>query len=265
MTAIRVVVQGAYGKMGLETVGAVCGDDGMELVGAVSRRGRPGDVYALPDGSGEVPLSDSVADVLSDADVVVDFTNAEGAMSAIRAATAGGANVVTGSTGLSEAQLEEAGRLAEDSGRCVIVAPNFALGAVLLIHLAGVAAPFFDYADLTEVHHEAKLDAPSGTALAIARAAAAARGEPFVAPAAETETLAGTRGGTLDGVVIHSGRMTGRVAHHELVFGALGQTLTLRHDSINRESFMPGVLLAIRRSTEMTGLTVGLENLLGLA
>ena len=264
MDATRVVVQGAYGKMGLETVGAVCGADDMELVGAVSMRGRAGDVYALPDGSGEVPLSDSPADVLAGADVVVDFTNADGAMSAIRAATAGGANVVTGSTGMSEAQLEEAGRLADDSGKCVIVAPNFALGAVLLIHLAGVAAPFFDYADLTEVHHEAKLDAPSGTALAIARAAAAARGEPFVAPPAEMETLAGTRGGSLDGVVIHSGRMTGRVAHHELVFGALGQTLTLRHDSINRESFMPGVLLAIRRSTEMSGLTVGLEKLLGL-
>ena len=265
MDAIKVVVQGAYGKMGLETAGAVCRDPGMALVGATSRRASPGDHYPPPDGSAHVPLSNNLTDVLAGADVVVDFTNADGAMAAVRAGLAGGANVVTGSTGLSEAQLEEAGRLADEHGRCVIVAPNFALGAVLLIHLAAVAAPFFEYADLTEIHHEAKLDAPSGTALAIARAAAESRGSPFTAPAAETETLAGTRGGTLGGVVIHSGRMTGRVAHHELVFGALGQTLTLRHDSINRESFMPGVLLAIRRSTEMSGLTVGLERLLGLA
>ena len=264
MDIIKVVVQGAYGKMGLETVNAICREPGMEAVGAVSRRAQKGDSYTLPDGSADMPLSSSLEDVIGDAQVVVDFTNAEGAMAAMGVALARGANVVTGSTGLTEANLRDAERLAAENERSVIVAPNFALGAVLMIHLAKMASPFFDYADLTEVHHEAKIDAPSGTALAIARAAAEGRGSPFVAPRAEKETLAGTRGGDLDGVVIHSGRMPGRVAHHELVFGALGQTLTLRHDSINRESFMPGVLMAIRQSVNSTGLTVGLDKLMGL-
>ena len=126
------------------------------------------------------------------------------------------------------------------------------------------AARFFDYADLTEVHHEAKIDAPSGTALAIAQAAVEGKGSGFEAPLAEKELIADTRGGTHEGVVIHSGRMPGRVAHHEMVFGSLGQTLTLRHDSINRESFMPGVIMAIKASETSNGLTVGLDKIMGL-
>ena len=114
------------------------------------------------------------------------------------------------------------------------------------------------------MHHEAKIDAPSGTALAIARAAAEGKGGPFTATKAEKELIAGTRGGALEGVSIHSGRMPGRMAHHELVFGTLGQTLTLRHDSINRESFMPGVAMAIREAVKSPRLIVGLENILGL-
>ena len=146
----------------------------------------------------------------------------------------------------------------------ILIAPNFAMGAVLMIHLAREAARFFDYAELTEMHHEAKIDAPSGTALAIAGAAAEGKGSPFTATTAEKELIAGTRGGTVQGVSIHSARMPGRMAHHELVFGALGQTLTLRHDSINRESFMPGVVMAIREAVKGPGLTVGLENIMGL-
>ena len=145
----------------------------------------------------------------------------------------------------------------------IVVAPNFALGAVLMIHLAKVAGRFFDYAELTEMHHEAKIDAPSGTALAIARAAAAGKGGEFIAPKAEKEILPGTRGGVLEGVSIHSGRMQGRMAHHELVFGTLGQTLTIRHDSISRESFMPGVVMAIREAVKGPGLTVGLDKIMG--
>ena len=133
-----------------------------------------------------------------------------------------------------------------------------------MIHLARIASRFFDYVDLTEMHHEAKIDAPSGTALAIAQAAIDGKGDGFTSPAAEKETLAGTRGGVYDGVNIHSGRMPGRVAHHELVFGTLGQTLSIRHDSINRESFMPGVVMAIHQAVKTKGLTVGLENIMGL-
>ena len=131
-------------------------------------------------------------------------------------------------------------------------------------HLVKEAARFFDYADLTEVHHEAKIDAPSGTAIAIAQAAAEGKGGTFESPVAEKELIENTRGGDHQGVVVHSGRMPGRVAHHEMVFGSLGQTLTIRHDSINRESFMPGVIMAINASESSNGLTVGLDKIMGL-
>jgi 4-hydroxy-tetrahydrodipicolinate reductase len=138
------------------------------------------------------------------------------------------------------------------------------MGAVLMIHLAKVASRFFDYADLTEMHHEAKIDAPSGTALAIARAAVEGKAGEFINVEAEKEMIEGPRGGDFEGISVHSARMPGRMAHHELVFGALGQTLTIRHDSINRESFMPGVTMAIREVVNRSGLTVGLENIMGL-
>jgi 4-hydroxy-tetrahydrodipicolinate reductase len=138
------------------------------------------------------------------------------------------------------------------------------MGAVLMIHLTKVASRFFDYADLTEMHHEAKIDAPSGTALAIARAAVEGKAGEFINVEAEKEMIEGPRGGDFQGISVHSARMPGRMAHHELVFGALGQTLTIRHDSINRESFMPGVTMAIREVVNRKGLTVGLENIMGL-
>ena len=182
----------------------------------------------------------------------------------MRTASALGTAVVVGSTGLSEDNVSEAGALADQHGVGIFIAPNFALGAAIMVHLTKVAAPFFDYADLTEMHHEAKVDAPSGTALAIARAAAEGKAGEFTSNVAEKQTLAGTRGGVQQGVNVHSARMPGRMAHHELVFGTLGQTLTIRHDSINRESFMPGVTMAIRHVVKGPGLTVGLENILGL-
>ena len=263
MESISLVIHGAFGKMGEQVVRAVCKEPGLAPVGAVSRSAQRG-TYALPGGSGDVPVSSSLEDVIEGAQVVVDFTSAEGAMSAMRTGAAHKTNVVTGSTGLTEANLEEADSLCREHGVSIISAPNFALGAVLMIHLAKEAGRFFDYAELTEMHHEAKIDAPSGTALAIANAAVKGKGSTFYAPKAEKEIIAGTRGGVHDGVSIHSGRMPGRMAHHELVFGTLGQTLTLRHDSINRESFMPGVVMAIRQAVESTGLTVGLENIMGL-
>ena len=263
MEPIKVVIHGVFGKMGREVAGTVCREKDLKPVGAASRSAEPG-FYSLPDGSGEVPLSNLLDDVIDGADVVVDVTSAEGAMAAIRSAAPRRVNVVTGSTGLSQADLQEAENLSREHQVGIIVAPNFALGAVLMIHLAKVAARFFDYAELTEMHHEAKIDAPSGTALAIARAALEGRGRHFVAPKAEKETLPGTRGGAYDGVSIHSARMPGRMAHHELVFGTLGQTLTIRHDSINRESFMPGVVMAIHEAVKRPGLIVGLEKVVGL-
>lgn len=265
MEPIKVAVHGAFGKMGREVVSALCRAPSLEPVGAVSRQAAE-DYLSLPDGSGLIPLSTDLAEIISRCrpQVVVDFTNAEAALHAIRTAAPAGVNVVTGTTGLSEAALKEVEDLAQKHGVGVIIAPNFALGAVLMIHLAKIAGRFFDYAELTEMHHEAKVDAPSGTALAIARAVVEGKGGAYTAPKAERETLPGTRGGTFQGVSIHSGRLPGRMAHHELVFGTLGQTLTLRHDSINRESFMPGVAMAIREVVKSPGLTVGLENIMGL-
>ena len=263
MDQIGVAIHGVSGRMGREVLNAVCGEDGLKAVGGADAAAVPGTVE-LPDGSGMIPVSNSLADVIGDADVVVDFTNAEGAMDAIRTASALGTAVVVGSTGLSDDDIAEARDLADRHNVGVFIAPNFTFGVAVMVHLVKAAAPFFDYADLTEMHHEAKIDAPSGTALALAQAVAAGRSGPFDSNVAEKETLEGTRGGVYEGINVHSARMPGRMAHHEIVFGALGQTLTIRHDSINRESFMPGVIMAIRHVVKGPGLTVGLENILGL-
>ena len=264
MEPIKVVVHGVLGKMGQDVLATVCREPGLQAAGGADAMAEPGSLQ-LPDASGSIPLSNSLQEVLDGAQVVVDFTNADGASNVMRAASARKVNVVIGSTGLSDSNIAEAENLAQEHGVGIVIAPNFALGAVLMIHLDKEAARFFDYAELTEVHHEAKIDAPSGTALAIARAAVAGKGAAFTAPQAEKEIIAGTRGGAHEGVSIHSGRMPGRVAHHELVFGTLGQTLTIRHDSINRESFMPGVVMAIHEAVKGPGLTVGLDKIMGLS
>ena len=261
--SINVVVHGVLGRMGQQVLDAVTNEPGLTPVGGADAFAASG-TLALPDGSGDVPLSKSLQDVLGEANVVVEFSSAEGAVSVIRTATANGVNVVVGTTGLTDANVQEAENLANEHNVGVIIAPNFAVGAVLMIHLAKLAARFFDYADLIEMHHEAKIDSPSGTALAIARAAVEGKGGSFVSPKSEKELLEGARGGVYDGVNIHSARMPGRVAHHELVFGTLGQTLTIRHDSVNRESFMPGVLMAIKEVVNRKGLTVGLDKIMGL-
>ena len=263
MATINVVVHGALGRMGQEVLRAVTNAEDMTPIGGADGMAEPGNL-TLPDGSGTVPLSNSLADLLENAHVVVDCSSAAGAMDVIRTASAGKVNVVIGSTGLSQENYDEAESLANEHQVGVIIAPNFAMGGVVMIHLAKIAAKYFDYADLTEMHHEAKIDAPSGTAIAIANAAVEGKGGPFTAPKAEKELIPNPRGGDSNGVTIHSARMPGRMAHHELVFGTLGQTLTIRHDSINRESFMPGVTMAIREVVNRTGLTVGLDKIMGL-
>ena len=261
--AINVVVHGVMGKMGQQVLETVTGTLGMQPVGAADITASEGTI-ALPDGLGEVPISGSLADVLDGADVVVDFTSAEGAASVLRTAAPRGVNIVIGSTGITDSIYQEAESLANEHEVGIIIAPNFAMGAVLMIALAKQASRFFDYADLTEMHHEAKIDSPSGTALAIANAALEGKPEGFIAPQSEKELINGARGATHQGISVHSARMPGRVAHHELVFGALGQTLTIRHDSVNRESFMPGVTLAINEVVSRKGLTVGLDKIMGL-
>lgn len=264
MEPIKVVVHGAQGKVGQEVVKAVCREPGMRLVGAVEME-VSADVLSLPDGSGTVPFSSRVEDILGKcpADVMVDFTIARAALPAARTAMGHGVNLVIGTTGLSKDEIGEVEDLATTHGVGVVMAPNFALGAVLMMHLAAVAAKYLDYAEIIELHHNQKADAPSGTALTTARNMAAARGKPFLAPQESPET-AESRGKQIDGIPIHSVRLPGLLAHQEVLLGAPGQTLSIRHDTINRECFMPGVLLAIREVVKRKGLTYGLDKLLEL-
>ena len=262
MPSIKVVVNGATGKMGVETVNAIGREDDLELVGATCRQDR-GDRLALADG-GSVPLSTNLEQLLADTrpDVVVDFTNAAVCMEAVPVAAGFSANLVLGSSGLTQENLKQLDALANDQGVGIIVAPNFALGAVVLKKLAEQAAPYFDYVDIVESHHEAKIDAPSGFAIALAQSLGDSK--QFTRNVTEKENLPGTRGGELGGVTIHSVRMPGRSAHHEVIFGAAGQTITLRHDTLGRDCYMPGVVRCIRQAVQQPGLVVGLENVLGL-
>jgi 4-hydroxy-tetrahydrodipicolinate reductase len=247
---IRVAVSGASGRMGREVVSAVLGASDLRLAAALDTRLRGADagaVAGMPDCG--VHVSDwADTEITEDTvDVLVDFTVPSSACdNALRAIRAGVASVV-GTTGISEGELARISHEAQQHHVGAIVAPNFAIGAVLMMRFAELAAPHMDAAEIIEMHHPAKLDAPSGTARLTADRILRARadGAPRSAP-------------------IHSVRLPGLVAHQEVIFGALGQTLTIRHDSLDRKSFMPGVLLAVRRVVDLQGLVVGLDALLDL-
>jgi len=262
MAPINVLVNGATGRMGTETVAAICKQDDLALVGATCRRER-GATLALP-GGGQVPLSTDLADILQRTrpDVVVDFTNAAACMAAVPVAAVHSANMVLGASGLTSEHLKQLDALAYDKNLGIIVAPNFALGAVILKKLVEEAAPYFEYVDIVEAHHEAKIDSPSGFALALAKSIGDQK--QFTRNYPEKENLPNTRGGEYNGVTIHSMRMPGRSAHHEVIMGAAGQTISLRHDTLGRDCYMPGVLRCIREVVKRPGLVVGLENVLGL-
>lgn len=263
MSQIKVLVHGAAGRVGQEVVKAVCQEPEMKLVGAVDLK-VSGDSLALADGSGSVPFSADLAAMLEtcEPDVMVDFTIAKASMPAMRIAAEHNVNLVSGTTGFSPDELKEMQKLAEANEIGVVVAPNFALGAVLMIHLAKIAGKFIDHAEIVELHHDKKLDAPSGTSLMTARAMAEARGKSFLPPAAGEPTP--SRGRTVEGVSIHSVRMPGLMAHQEVIFGTAGQTLKIRHDTINRECYMPGVMLAVKAVVKQKGFIYGLDKLLGL-
>lgn len=265
MEAIRVVINGALGRMGREITRAVICEPGLRAVGAVEKEVSQ---QYLP--LTEVPelilFSSDLGSLLKscDADVVVDFTNAEVSMTAARTAIKQKVNMVIGTTGLSEGNLAEIEKLCQVHKVGAIVAPNFSLGAAVLIHLAKLAAKFFNHAEIIEMHHEEKADAPSGTAIATARAMAQARGEPFIYPEVTREVLANTRGGEMDGIAIHSLRLPGFMAGQEVIYSGPGETLSLRYDTISRECYLPGVILAIKEVTRRKGLTYGLDALLKL-
>jgi 4-hydroxy-tetrahydrodipicolinate reductase len=264
MERIKVVVYGASGRVGQEVVKAVCNDPETQMAGAVDLTATAEEL-SLPDGSGTVPFSADLSKVLDACkpDVVVDFTVAKATMPAAPVCAERGVNMVIGATGFTEDDIKELGRIAESSGICIMVAPNFALGAVLMMHLAKVAGKFMDHAEIIELHHDRKMDAPSGTALMTARGMSEARGKPFLPPAVVGEDSP-SRGRVVEGINIHAVRLPGLMAHQEVIFGTAGQTLSIKHDTINRECYMPGVLMAVKEVVKRRGFIYGLDKLLGL-
>ena len=265
MEPIDVVVRGALGKMGQEVLRTLCFDAGLRPVAGVDAKA-VGSEMALPDGSGSIPLAADLESVLTriHADVMVDFTSAGAVMPAVRSAIAASVRPVVGTTGLTSADNDEISSLCRRSGVGAVIAPNFSLAAVLMVHLSRLAARYFDYAEIIEMHHEQKTDSPSGTALTTAMQMVEARGEAFKRAPTAHESVAGCRGGEYEGVALHSLRMPGMLAHQEIVLGAPGQTLRLRLDQISREAFMPCVTLAVKKVMELREAVFGMDSLLGL-
>lgn len=243
---MKVAVFGARGRMGAEVVRAVEAADGLELVAAVDA----GDDRTL----------------VEQAEVVVDFTHPDAVLSNIAWCTERGIAVVVGTTGFTDDRLATVRRLAEQAGVGVLIAANFSIGAVLMMHFSEQAAKFYESVEVIELHHPNKADAPSGTSATTAGKIAAARTAAGLGPVpdATTSSLPGARGAEVAGVHVHSVRLRGLIAHQEVLFGGEGETLTIRHDSLDRVSFMPGVIAAVRAVGERPGLTVGIEGILGI-
>lgn len=249
MSKLRVAVLGSEGRMGSEAVQAVEAADDMELAVALDR-------------------DDDLADLTrSGAEVAVDLTHPDAVMGNLEHCVAAGIHAVVGTTGWTDERLDAVrGWLAASPGTGVLIAPNFGIGAVLTMQFAQQAARFFESVEVVELHHPNKADAPSGTAVRTAQLIASARGEADLPgqPDATSTSLDGARGADVDGVPVHAVRLRGLVAHQEVLFGGEGETLTIRHDSLHRSSFMPGVLLGVRRVGSTPGLTYGLEHFLDL-
>ncbi|MDR1710309.1 MAG: 4-hydroxy-tetrahydrodipicolinate reductase [Propionibacteriaceae bacterium] len=244
---MRVGVIGSRGRMGAEVCRAVEQAPDLELAWGIDAGDDRG--------------------ALGPADVVVDFTVPAAVMDNISWCLERGSHVVVGTTGFTDERLERVrSQLAAKAGLGVVIAPNFSIGAVLMMHFAERAAAFFESAEVIELHHPDKVDAPSGTAQNTARRIAAARAAAGLGtvPDATNSGLAGARGADVAGVHVHGVRLRGLVAHQEVLFGGAGETLTIRHDSLDRVSFMPGVLAAVRAVPGRPGLTLGMEAILGL-
>ena len=254
---MKVGVIGATGRMGATVCAAVAATDDLEMVAAVD-----------PAGAGQTTAGgltigeDLEALTAAGVEVAVDFTVPGAAVANAAWCADHGIHVVIGTTGVDQAGLAKS--FPADGATGCVVAPNFAIGAVLMMHFAQLAAPWFETAEIIELHHDAKVDAPSGTAMLTAERMAAASAE-WGADPTRVETVANARGGTgPGGIHIHAVRLRGMVAHQEVLLGTAGQSLSIRHDSYDRQSFMPGVLLAVREVASRPGLTIGLEQLLGI-
>jgi len=260
MSKMKVIVSGANGRMGKTVVQMVQDDQELELVGGVDP------VYFLSDQQEE--LSFSMYKTLEEAvieqkpDVLVDFTTPQVVKQNAEIAIRMGVRPVIGTTGLTQEEIIQLDKLAKEYQTGGIIAPNFAIGAVLMMQFAKMASKYMPHVEIIEMHHDQKLDAPSGTAVKTAELIAQERENIQQGHENEKELIKGSRGGEYHGFRIHSVRLPGLVAHQEVIFGDQGQTLTIRHDSISRDSFMPGVNLAIKKVQQLQGIVYGLEHLL---
>lgn len=266
---IKVLVSGAAGRMGREVVKAVVNDEQTRLVGAVDRHlvGQDAGEVAGAGAQG-ILIAEELADALktSGAEVAVDFSTPHAVRENITVMLEAGVCPVVGTTGLNERDLEEIDAQSRGANIPVFIAPNFAIGAVLMMRFAAECAKLFDYAEIIEYHHEKKVEAPSGTAFKTAQVLREARGGDFQRVGGDDEASGSaavhSRGGEMGGIAIHSVRLPGYLAHQEVIFGMPGQTLNIRHDTITRECYMPGVLRAVKAVQNLEGLTYGLEHIL---
>lgn len=245
---IRVAVLGAHGRMGATVCAALQDNSEFQLVAAID-------------------VDDDISQIVSaGAEVAVDFTVPDSVMNNLEFLVANGIHAVVGTSGFDADRIAKVQALVANGSSHVLIAPNFGIGAVLMMQFAKTAAAFFESAEIIELHHPRKVDAPSGTARRTAELISESRAEAGLAkmPDATVQSLPGARGAEVDGIPVHSVRAEGLLAHQEVIFGGAGESLTIRHDSFNRESFMPGVLLAVSKIASAPGLTIGLENLLEL-
>jgi len=265
MKKIKVGVMGACGKMGQEICKTILDDADLELAAAIDVINQGYDIGLLvgrPQVGVTIESNFNSVVQSTKLDVLVDFTNAQALLNNVPKALSQGINLVIGTTGLTSEEIEGIQIMAMDNNVGVFIAPNFAIGAVLMIKFAKEAAEYFPHIEIIEKHHDQKLDAPSGTAIKTLEEISKVRMPLKQGNLKEYEKIPGVRGGDYQGIKVHSMRMPGLIAHHEIVFGGIGQTLTIKHDSLSRESFMPGIILACKKVITWKGLIYGLENLL---
>lgn len=258
---IRVAVSGAAGKMGIAVCQAVAQDNDLTLIGAADPGADGKDLGSITAITSGVTVQSDLASMLSSTkpNVLIDFTNPSVVMKNIETSLKNNVHIVVGTTGIGQTEVGQIKQLLQKSKANVFIAPNFAIGAILMMHAAKIASKYMPNYEIIELHHDQKLDSPSGTSISTAE-----KLEGVGSASGLEESIAGARGAKAGKTRIHSIRLPGLVAHQEVIFGAQGQTLTIRHDSIDRTSFMPGVVLAAKRVADLDRLTIGLEKILDL-
>lgn len=259
MNKIKIVIAGPRGRMGKEAVKLVNETEHFQLVGVIDRIGG-GEIFQQP--NVHIYTDAKVCFMETKPDVLIDLTTPESGKVHTRLALEHGIRPVVGTTGFSDQDLKELSELAEEKGIGAVIAPNFAVGAVLMMKFSQMAAKYFQDVEIIEMHHDGKLDAPSGTGIKTAEMISEVREEKKQGHPNEKETIQGARGGEMNGIRLHSVRLPGLVAHQEVIFGGDGQTLTIRHDSYNRASFMSGVKLSVETVMKLDQLVYGLENIM---